>query len=123
MRVTARLYAMAIVLTAGAWAQAGVVALGAGNATAKSDTVTWISSAKPRGGSLRIARTTSDGKDSEIAYLTDSPYNDYKPVISPDGSKIAFFRAYREDPQFLPVQDRHLRYERRWQRPQNAAPL
>jgi hypothetical protein len=38
---------------------------------------------------------------SEITYLTDSPYNDYKPVISPDGTKIAFFRAYSEGGDFF----------------------
>ncbi len=65
-------------------------------------TVTWVSSAKPAsGGSLRIARTTSDGTTSRIAYLTDSPHNDYKPVISPDGTKIAFFRSYSEGNDFF----------------------
>lgn len=68
---------------------------------AKSESVAWVSSAMPPGGSLRIARTTSDGEESEITYLTDSPHNDYKPVISPGGSKIAFFRAYQEDPSFF----------------------
>lgn len=63
--------------------------------------VSWISSAKPPGGTLRIARTESDGKQSEIAWLSESPHNDYKPVISPDGSKVAFFRTYREDPSFF----------------------
>jgi len=63
--------------------------------------VPWVSSAMPPGGSLRIARTTSSGATSEITYLTDSPHNDYKPVISPDGTKIAFFRTYREDASFF----------------------
>jgi len=36
--------------------------------------VTWVSSARPPGSSLHIARTTSDGETSEITYLTDSPY-------------------------------------------------
>lgn len=58
--------------------------------------VTWVSSARPSGGNMRIARTTSDGQTSEITYLTDSPQQDYKPVFSPDGSRIAFFRAYRQ---------------------------
>jgi hypothetical protein len=64
------------------------------------DKVSWISSAMPAA-TLRIARTVSDGKVSEITYLTESPHNDYKPVISPDGSKIAFFRTYQEDPSFF----------------------
>jgi len=66
-----------------------------------NDNVTWISSARPPGGSLHIARTTSDGKTSEITYLTNSPFNDYKPVISPDGSRIAFFRSYNEGDDFF----------------------
>lgn len=66
-----------------------------------NETVAWISSARPAGGNLHIARTTSDGETSEITYLTESKYNDYKPVISPDGTKIAFFRAYREDQDFF----------------------
>jgi len=65
------------------------------------DVVTWVSSARPLGESLHIARTTSDGVTSEITYLTDSPHNDYKPVISPDGTKIAFFRAYSEGRDFF----------------------
>ncbi|MBD3648820.1 MAG: hypothetical protein HUJ31_15530 [Pseudomonadales bacterium] len=64
--------------------------------------VTWISSARPAGGNLRIARTESDGEHSEITYLTEaSSCNDYKPCISPDGSKILFFRTYQEDPSFF----------------------
>jgi Tol biopolymer transport system component len=63
--------------------------------------VTWVSSARPSGGSLHIARTTSDGMTSEITYLTDSPHNDYKPVISPDSTKIAFFRSYDEGSDFF----------------------
>lgn len=64
--------------------------------------VTWVSSAMPEGGTLRIARTVSDGERSEISYLTETANNnDYKPVFSPDGSKIAFFRTYNEDPSFF----------------------
>ncbi len=63
--------------------------------------VTFVSSAMAPGGALCIARTVSDGTTSEITYLTDSPHNDYKPVISPDGTKIAFFRTYNEDPSFF----------------------
>lgn len=71
------------------------------NSTRADGMVTWISSAMPPGSSRRIARTTGDGKTSEITYLTDSPHNDYKPVISPDGTKIAFFRTYHEDADFF----------------------
>ncbi|XOV86841.1 MAG: TolB family protein [Pseudomonadota bacterium] len=67
---------------------------------AGSREVTWISSAAMPNGTLRIARTTSDGESSEVTWLTDSPHNDYKPVISIDGARIAFFRTYREDPSF-----------------------
>ena len=63
--------------------------------------VTWLSSARPAGGSLHIARTTSNGDSSDITYLTDSPYNDYKPVISPDGTNISFFRSYSEGGNFF----------------------
>lgn len=65
------------------------------------EAVTWVSSARPPGGSLNIARTTSDGETSETTYLTDSPYNDYKPVLSPDGTRIAFFRAYSKGDDFF----------------------
>jgi hypothetical protein len=64
--------------------------------------ITWVSSAMPTGGTLRIARTVSDGEHSEICYLAETASNnDYKPVISPDGSRIAFFRTYQEDPSFF----------------------
>ncbi len=66
----------------------------------ESREVSWISSAALPNGNLRIARTTANGDSSEVTWLTDSPHNDYKPVISPDGRKIAFFRTYREDPSF-----------------------
>ncbi|MFC1584538.1 hypothetical protein ACFL5V_03210 [Fibrobacterota bacterium] len=55
--------------------------------------VTWVSSVRPSGDSRRIAWTSSDGITSDITYLTGGEHNDYKPVTSPDGSKIAFFRV------------------------------
>ncbi|UCD84527.1 MAG: PD40 domain-containing protein [Deltaproteobacteria bacterium] len=48
--------------------------------------IEWIASFD-----LRIAESVSNS--SEIHYLTDSDLDEYKPVYSPDGSKIAFFRA------------------------------
>ncbi len=65
------------------------------------ETVTWVSSARPPGGSLHIARTASNGDSSEITYLTNSPYNDYKPAFNSDGTKIVFFRAYSEGNDFF----------------------
>ena len=66
-----------------------------------SETVTFISSAMTEDGALCIARTETDGVDSEVTWLSDTVHNDYKPVISPDGTKIAFFRTYQEDPSFF----------------------
>lgn len=65
------------------------------------DTISFISSAAPSGQSLHIAKTTTNGQESEVTYLTNSNYNDYKPVISPDGEHIAFFRAFREGSDFF----------------------
>ena len=66
-----------------------------------SDTAAFISSAMTENGALCIARTESDGHDSEVTWLSETDHNDYKPVISPDGAKIAFFRTYQEDPSFF----------------------
>ena len=55
--------------------------------------VTWFASVWTKEKGRRIARTTSDGQTSTITYLTESQYGDYKPITSPDGSKIAFFRV------------------------------
>lgn len=63
--------------------------------------VTWISSLRAPGKTLRIARTTSDGKDSEITFLTDSEHNDYKPVINPAGTRVAFFRTWQQGKDFF----------------------
>ncbi len=64
-------------------------------------TISFISSVRAPDGSLNIGRTVTDGVTSETFLLTDGPNNDYKPVISPDGSKIAFFRAYDEGNNFF----------------------
>ena len=46
-----------------------------------SETVTFISSAMTEDGALCIARTETDGVDSEVTWLSDKVHNDYKPVI------------------------------------------
>ncbi len=58
--------------------------------------VTWYASVWSQEKGRRIARTTSDGETSTIEYLTESKYWDYKPITSPDRSKIAFFRVTNE---------------------------
>ena len=60
------------------------------------DEVTWLASVWTKEKGRRIASTTSDGQNSTITYLTESQYWDYKPITSPDGSKIAFFRVTNE---------------------------
>lgn len=64
--------------------------------TDNTDKVTWLSSVWTKEKGRRIASTTSDGKTSTITYLTESKYNDYKPITNPDNSKIAFFRVTNE---------------------------
>jgi hypothetical protein len=61
-----------------------------------AETVTWLASVWSEDKGRRIARTTSDGETSTVTYLTESQFGDYKPVTSPDGSKIAFFRVTNE---------------------------
>jgi|TARA_B100000315_G_scaffold256896_1_gene304060 hypothetical protein len=61
-----------------------------------ADKVTWLASVWTEEKGRRIASTTSDGQTSTITYLTESQYGDYKPITSPDGSKIAFFRVTNE---------------------------
>ena len=55
----------------------------------------WASVFSPEKG-RRIAKTTSDGKTSEVVYYADSEFFDYKPITSPDGSMVAFFRVTNE---------------------------
>jgi hypothetical protein len=61
-----------------------------------ADKVTWLASVWTKEKGRRNASTTSDGQTSTITYLTESQYGDYKPITSPDGSKIAFFRVTNE---------------------------
>ncbi len=74
---------------------------GSTSTAARLEQVTWISSVRPPGGSFHIARTSREGSTSKITYLTRSRHNDYKPVISPDGARIAFFRSYSEGGNFF----------------------
>lgn len=61
-----------------------------------AEKVTWLASVWTEEKGRRIARTTYDGATATITYLTESQYGDYKPVTSPDGGKIAFFRVTNE---------------------------
>jgi hypothetical protein len=61
-----------------------------------SNKVKWYASVWSRDKGRRIALTTSDGETSTVEYLTESKYWDYKPITSPDRSKIAFFRVTNE---------------------------
>ena len=71
------------------------------NGFSLDQSISFVSSAAPSGESLHIAKTITDGKSSEVTFLTNSQYNDYKPVISPDGNYIAFFRAFSEGSDFF----------------------
>ncbi|XOV90447.1 MAG: hypothetical protein ACFHX7_11330 [Pseudomonadota bacterium] len=64
----------------------------AGNA----ETVTWWASVHSKEKGRRVARTVSDGKTSTVTWMAESKYNDYKPITSPDGKLIAFFRVTNE---------------------------
>ena len=55
----------------------------------------WASVYSPEKG-RRLAKTVSDGETSEIFYYQDSQFFDYKPITSPDGSMVAFFRVTNE---------------------------
>lgn len=58
-----------------------------------SEPITWWSSLYTKETGRRIAKTTSDGERSTVSWFADSSFNDYKPITSPDGSMIAFFRV------------------------------
>jgi len=63
---------------------------------ATAGTATWWASVYSPEKGRRLARTTSDGETSEITWFAESKYNDYKPITSPDGSMVAFFRVTNE---------------------------
>lgn len=62
----------------------------------QAEAITWWSSLYEKDRGRRIARTTSDGQRSTVTWFTESKYNDYKPITSPDGTMIAFFRVTNE---------------------------
>lgn len=64
--------------------------------TGNAGRVTWWSSLYTKDRGRRIALTTSDGTHSEVTWFAPSRFNDYKPITSPDGSMIAFFRVTNE---------------------------
>ena len=62
----------------------------------QTEAITWWSSLHTKERGRRIARTTSDGATSTVTWFLESPFNDYKPITSPDGTMIAFFRVTNE---------------------------
>ncbi len=62
----------------------------------KIEPITWYGSVYSQERGRQIARTTSDGVDSTVEYLTDGKYWAYKPITSPDGTQIAFFIVTNE---------------------------
>ena len=63
---------------------------------ANTNTVSWWASVYSAEKGRRAALTTSDGETSVIKYVAESEYYDYKPITSPDGSMVAFFRVTNE---------------------------
>lgn len=61
-----------------------------------AEQITWWSSLYTAERGRRIARTTSDGEASTVTWFAESTCNDYKPITSPDGSMVAFFRVTNE---------------------------
>jgi len=62
--------------------------------SAKSaNTVSWWASVFSPEKGRRAALTTSDGQTSTVTYMAESEHYDYKPITSPDGTMVAFFRV------------------------------
>ena len=61
--------------------------------SALAEPITWWSSLYTKERGRRLARTTSDGERSSVDWFLESNHNDYKPITSPDGRYIAFFRV------------------------------
>ncbi len=61
-----------------------------------TEMATWWASVYSKEKGRRVARTVSDGESSTITWMAESKYNDYKPITSPDGKLIAFFRVTNE---------------------------
>ena len=61
-----------------------------------SGKVTYVCTTADSKGRWQIARTIFDlaSKTSEITYLTDTKWWNFKPNFSPDGSQLTFFRRY-----------------------------
>ena len=61
-----------------------------------SGKVTYVCTTADAKGRWQIARTNYDlaTKTSEITYLTDTKWWNFKPNFSPDGSQLTFFRRY-----------------------------
>jgi len=61
-----------------------------------AETVSWWASVYSKEKGRRVALTKSDGQSSDITWFAESNYFDYKPITSPDGTMIAFFRVTNE---------------------------
>ncbi|MDC0069624.1 hypothetical protein OAL10_12705 [Gammaproteobacteria bacterium] len=57
------------------------------------ETVSWWASIYSPDRGRRVALTSSDGKKAEITWFAESQHFDYKPITSPDGKMVAFFRV------------------------------
>ncbi len=61
--------------------------------TALAQPITFWASVYSGDKGRRVAKTISNGEDIEVIYYAESSHYDYKPITSPDGSLIAFFRV------------------------------
>lgn len=60
---------------------------------ALAEPITWWSSLYTKERGRRLAKTTSNGERSEVNWFLRAEHNDYKPITSPDGRYVAFFRV------------------------------
>jgi hypothetical protein len=72
--------------------------VGCGSSSSSPNTIEWASSAavasERQPGKHGFGIVISNSASSEIQWLTDNEFDDYKPNYSRDGSKITFFRVF-----------------------------